>query len=167
MRYICVMILLTASGMMAVRNLTPTSRIQIQDESQVLDADIIAWRTQMLDEALRSQARFAETLNAVIGSLAREEISVCQACELVYNRSVEVCPAFLRGLNCVPGGDDRSKIATVLLRHLKVLTEERPEVACVVYQVQQEIQSKTFLAWSRQSWGYAPARGRLHTDLTR
>ena len=151
--------------MMVARNLPPTSRIQIQDESQVLDADIVAWRTRMLDKARHSQAQFAEGLQTVIAALAREEICLCKACERTYHCAVEVCPAFLRYLNWLPGGDDKGRIATVLLRHLKVLAEDRREVASVVDKLQQEIQSETFLAWCRQSWGYVPACG--HTDLAR
>jgi hypothetical protein len=152
LRYACFTLLLAASGMIAVKNLPPASRIQIEDECLCLDADIIAWRTQKLDAARRGVQQFSAALQAVVGALAREEICLCRACELVCDRSRAVFPAFLRNLACRPGSNDKEKIASVLLGHLRYLAAERPEVARVVAKLEHETRSETFLAWRRQSW---------------
>jgi hypothetical protein len=151
-RSTCVVALLAASGMMVVNNIPQRKGANLYDENHALDPEIVAARTRMLDQAHRSHGRFMLSLTGVLMSLAREDISLREACALVYNRSREVYPLFLEHLHCATAGDQKRKISGIIFLHLEELAEERSEIVGVVSKVRQESRSKSFQAWCRKGW---------------
>jgi hypothetical protein len=74
-RYTCVVILLATSGMTVMNNIPQRKATNLQGVGHALDPEIVAARTRMLEEALRSHNRFTLSLSGVLMSLAREKLA--------------------------------------------------------------------------------------------
>jgi hypothetical protein len=119
-----------------------------------LDAEGVVRRERerglRLDATLRAQKRFHEHVNEVLLALSQDQIDLCQACELIHNRSTEMYPDFLHNLRMVEGSNANERIGIVILRHLEDLAEEEPQMAVVAGKVAWELGWEKFRTWGRR-----------------
>ena len=121
------------------------------------DPTALPRRGKDLDGLIRARHSFVAVHDGVLEGLARGELSLCQACDRVYESAREIYPRSLVFLRKAAGNMPlKKKMACTLVDYLRSDANDTPSLLEVVSRLKEERNSKPFQAWCEQPWAGEP-----------
>jgi hypothetical protein len=103
-----------------------------------LNADVVAERTRALAAEWDEYRTFCKMRVAALATVAREELGLRPACELLYHRALDACPHYLKRLQSFQIESVRKQIARYIVSHFQTLAEADSNLSALARGLEQE-----------------------------